>query len=83
MEKSQQAELVNEIVKRVRQWGIVDLVSILLAGIRPIAFIGGQALWVMQPALGVLMDGERVARYARLLEQPEALEMLSARLEES
>ncbi len=83
MDKSQQTEFVDQIVKRVRQWGIVDLVSILLAGIRPVAFIGGQALWVMQPALGVLMAAEQVARHAPLLEQPEALEMLCARLEES
>jgi hypothetical protein len=39
-------------------------------------------LWVAQPALSVFVDAEQVAEYARLLERPEALELLRTRLEE-
>jgi hypothetical protein len=77
-----QQELVDRIAERIRRWGVTDLASALLEGIRPVAFIGGQALWVAQPALGIFMDAEQVAEYARLLERPEALDLLRTRLEE-
>lgn len=77
-----QTDLVNQIVERIRRWGATSLVSALLDAGRPLAFLGGQALWVAQPALSVFMDAQRIADYARLLEQPEALDSLRARLEE-
>jgi len=82
MNEFRQAELVNQIAERIRVWGATGLVSALLDAARPIAFIGGQMLWVAQPALSVFMDGEQVAEYARLLERPEALDLLRTRLEE-
>lgn len=82
MNEPVQIELVNQIVKRVQSWGAVSLVSALLDAGRPLAFLGGQALWVAQPALSVFMDPQRVADYAHLLERPEALDLLRSRLEE-
>jgi hypothetical protein len=82
MNEIQQIELVDEIAERIRRWGVTDLASALLEGLRPVAFIGGQALWIAQPALGLVMEPEQVADYARLLERPEALDLLRARLEE-
>jgi hypothetical protein len=58
------------------------LASTFLDAFRPLAFIGGQALWIAQPTLNLLIDSDRVADLARLLEQPEALDMLRARLED-
>ncbi len=82
MNEIRQEELVDQIAERVRRWGVSGLVGALLESIRPIAFIGGQALWVAQPALGLMMDTEQVAEYARLLEQPDTLALLRARLED-
>lgn len=82
MNESRQAELVDQIAERIQQWGAAGLVSALLDGIRPLAFVGGQALWVAQPALGMVMDTDKVADYARLLERPEAFDLLRTRLEE-
>lgn len=82
MNESRQAELVDQIAERIQQWGATGLVSALLDGIRPLAFVGGQALWVAQPALGMVMDTDKVADYARLLERPETFDLLRARLEE-
>ena len=53
MNDIRQAELVDQIVERVRHWGVTGLASALLDGIRPVAFLGGQALWVAQPTLGL------------------------------
>ena len=82
MNEIRQEELVDQIAERARRWGVSGLVGALLEGIRPIAFIGGQALWVAQPALGLMMDTEQVAEYARLLEQPDTLALLRTRLED-
>jgi hypothetical protein len=82
MNESRQAELVDQMVERIQGWGVAGLVRTLLDGIRPLAFIGGQALWIAQPTLGVLMDTDKVADYARLLERPEAIDLLRTRLEE-
>ena len=82
MDEIKQAELVEQIVRRVRQWGIDGLVSVLLDGLRPFSFIGGQLLWLVQPAASLLVDRQRVADLANLMEKPEALELLRSRLEE-
>ena len=82
MDEVKQAELVDQIVQRVRQWGIGGLVSVLLNSLRPFAFIGGQLLWLAQPTVTLVADGGRVADFARLLEEPAALDLLCTRLEE-
>jgi len=82
VDEVRQVELVDQIVERLRRWGMAGLAAILLEGMRPMAFFAGQMLWVAQPALSCLMDGGQVANYALLLEQPEAVNLLHARLEE-
>ena len=67
----------------MRQWGIDGLVSVLLDGLRPFSFIGGQLLWLVQPAAGLFVDRQRVADLANLMEKPEALDLLRSQLEES
>ncbi len=83
MDKVRQKELVDQIAERIHRWGMSGLASIFLDAFRPLAFMGGQALWVAQPTLNLLMDNDQVADLAQLLEQPEALTMLRARLEEA
>jgi hypothetical protein len=60
-------------------WGAPALLA-LEAG-RPLAFIGGQLLWLAQPALTLFMSGETVRRAALLLEDPEAVAALVDSLE--
>ena len=78
---NKQEELIDRIAERIHNLGLSGLASILLEGIRPLAFVGGQVMWVAQPALGLLADRDRVAQVARLLERPDALDELRARLE--
>ena len=77
-----QEELINQIVERIHGWKMSGLASTFLDAFRPLAFIGGQALWVAQPTLSLLINSDRLADLARLLEEPEALDLLRTRLEE-
>jgi hypothetical protein len=64
-----------------RRWQFSSLLF-LEAG-RPFAFIMGQLLWVAQPALALVWSPSAVGRWAALLERPEQIDQLVARLEES
>lgn len=54
---------------------------LLLEAGRPLTFLGGQLLWIAQPALSLIMPGQWLQQTAQLLEEPEAIEALIARLE--
>jgi hypothetical protein len=56
------------------------LVFALEAG-RPLAFVGGQLLWISQPVLGLLLPSNVIGQTARLLENPEAVTALIENLE--
>ena len=47
---------------------------------RPLAFLAGQLLWVLQPVLGLIMPRERLAHLAVILEDPEAIDQLIGHL---
>ncbi len=49
----------------------------------PVTFLGEQLLWIAQPALSLLMPGDVLQRLATVLEEPQAIEGLQARLEAS
>ena len=42
---------------------------------------GGQLLWLLQPALSLLVPGKQVTRLANVLEKPETVSALVSRLE--
>jgi hypothetical protein len=58
----------------------LPLLLMLEAG-RPLAFLGGQFLWLAQPALSLILPGQWIQQTAQLLEEPEAVAALIARLE--
>lgn len=74
-------QLIEQLAATLRRkgWGIPALV-VLEAG-RPLTFLGGQLLWLAQPALSLFMPGDEVRRMAELLENPQAVTALLARLE--
>jgi hypothetical protein len=49
---------------------------------RPLAFIGGQLVWIIQPMLNLIFPAEEVGNLARLLEEPEAVDQLIGLLDE-
>jgi hypothetical protein len=54
---------------------------IFLEAGHPLTFLGGQLLWVAQPALSLFMPANVVAEAAQLLEEPESVKALAAKLE--
>ena len=70
---SQMAELLCD-----RGLGTTALIG-LEAG-RPLAFLVGQLLWVLQPVMGLVISRERFAQFATILEDPEALNLLIGHL---
>jgi hypothetical protein len=48
---------------------------------RPLAFLGGQLLWMGQPLLGLFLSPSLVGRVAQLLEEPESVDSLIELLE--
>jgi len=83
MDENRQAELVGQLAERIQSWGLSGLVSVLLDALEPFAFVGGQLLWILQPTLGLLVDRDRIAEYAMMLERPEAYAQLRAQIKES
>jgi hypothetical protein len=76
----------NEVlIDRVADWiarqGLVTPAVFLLEVNKPFSFLGSQALWMLQPLLGPAMGHDRVAAWARLLEDRTAVERLLERLE--
>lgn len=63
---------------RQRGWG--DALLTALDAFAPLIPVGAQALWVAQPLLGVLGGGALAGALARLLETPEGVAALRARL---
>ena len=47
----------------------------------PLAFLGGQLLWLAQPVLSLVLPADIVRQSARLLEDPAAVSALVERLE--
>jgi hypothetical protein len=77
----EQEKLLNDIAETIcrRGWRLPALVA-LEAG-RPLALVGGQLLWLAQPALSLFISASTIGQFARLLEEPAALDSLAARLE--
>ena len=81
--ENRQAELAGQLARRIQRWGLGGPVSVILDALEPFAFVGGQLLWILQPTLGLLVNRERIAEFALMLERPEALRLLRAQLKES
>jgi hypothetical protein len=54
---------------------------LFLEASRPLALLGGQLVWMMQPLLGPYLSRDRIAGLASLLEEPEAMNALIGRLQ--
>jgi hypothetical protein len=61
-----------------RGWSAPALLLIEAAG--PLAFLGGQLVWLAQPLLSLLYPTTRLQQVAHLLEEPAALQALHRQL---
>ena len=77
----------ERLAARLAQWaarleaaGLGGLAATLLDATEPLAPLGAQALWVAQPALGLLLPRDAVADLARVLDAPGGVAWLRERL---
>ncbi len=63
------------MVERLRRSGLADFVAAILEAAAPLAFVGAQAAYLVEPVLG-----SRTAEVARALEDPQQLAGLVERL---
>lgn len=69
--------------KRLRDWGLDGFAAALLDAAEPVGPLGAQALYVVQPTLGVLFPSSDVAAWARLIEDPANIAWMRERLLDS
>ncbi len=74
-------EEIGEVVKAISDRGWQNAAVFLLEISQPLALLGGQLLWILQPGLSLFISADAVGRAARLLEQPEAVNDLINQLD--
>ena len=80
MDITRRKELIDEWAARLDRWGLMPVAPILLQVIRPLGFIGSQALLFGQPFLTWFADVQSLDELASLLDDPDALEQIERRL---
>jgi len=75
-------EIVERVAQKVQDWGLLAPAVFFLEANRPLGLLGGQLLLFAQPLLGFFVDDALVRDAALLLEEPQGVERLIARLEE-
>ncbi len=77
----EQDVFLDQLADVVQRYGLRGPALMVLDAGRPLTFLGGQMLWLLQPALSLLVPGKQVAQLAHVLEKPEAVLALVTRLE--
>ncbi len=74
-------ELVETIARRLSAWNLSAPAIILLQMHAPLAFLGGQVLFAAEPFVATVTGNGFAHDLALLVEEPENIERLVARLE--
>jgi hypothetical protein len=73
---------IRRVAQLLRQNGMGQPALVGLEAGRPLAFVGGQLIWLIQPMLNLILPAEDVGKLACLLEEPEAIDKLIGLLDE-
>ncbi len=80
---ARRAELIDRLSAQLDAWNLREPAIVFLTMHSPLAFLASQFLLAAQPFLGVFI-GEGAAReLAELIQDPQNIELLVTRLEES
>ena len=77
----QEEKLVARLANWIAHQGLATPAVFLLETNKPFGFLGGQALWMLQPLLGPILGHDRIAAFAQLLEDPASIDRLLECLE--
>lgn len=78
---SRQQELVDMIAEKVVKYRMTVPALLFLESVRPLNFIGSQALLMFQPFLGFLFNHQDLEIFSQFLEKRENLEVLMRAIE--
>ena len=84
-----QEEMIDHLAEWIESKGLRSPAILFLEASKPLALIGSQALFLLQPLLGLVgplwgrFDDRALTEYALLLEDPASIDRLLARLEHS
>ena len=67
-------------LQQVKAHGWENIVSAALDALEPFGVLSAQALWILQPALGLFIPREALSSVALALEEPDELERLREQL---
>ncbi len=67
---------------RLQSWGLLPLAQTGLEVLQPLSPFAAQALYVLQPTLGLFLDGHQVGAWAAALEDPQTVANWRAMLDE-
>lgn len=76
-------QTIDRVAQKVNQLGLQIPTLFMLEAGRPLAFLGGQLLWVAQPAASLFVPTAVIKHWATLLEKPATFAALKQRLEQS
>ena len=76
----QRERLIDDWAARLERWGLTPVAPFLLETLRPLGFIGSQAMLIGQPLLTLFMDASSIEQVSSLLDDPDALGQIERRL---
>lgn len=82
LDATRRQELIEWLSRQLRAWNVREPAIVLLSMHAPLAFLGSQLLLVAQPFLRGWMDDRTAHDLVLLLEDPQNVELLAARLNE-
>jgi hypothetical protein len=78
-EREQLHAQVRRVSVRLKSAGMLNITDAFLSAFAPLAPLGAQALWMLQPTLSIFGDGT-MDELARVLDEPNGIEWLRTAL---
>lgn len=74
---------IDSWVDMIKTRGLSNSLRIILDVLEPLGIIGAQLLYVAQPIAGLFRLGNHVGNIAQLLEEPDGIDRIRARLDDN
>lgn len=75
--------VLDRMIQEINRHGLREAAAVILDAGRPLAFVAAQLLWTALPLYSMFTPATKLGMLAEILEDPEMLAELSARLEGS
>ncbi|MCC7164085.1 MAG: hypothetical protein IT331_16425 [Anaerolineae bacterium] len=83
LQDARRLEVIDRVCGQLVAWNLREPAVVFLSMHAPLAFLGSQFLIAAQPFLGVVTGDEFARDFAVLLQDPESLDLVITRLEQT